>query len=255
MVLAIFLPALVFDVMSSGDFAIIEFRWLMAACVIVVLGSGVIAWPVSRFFNLPWRAFLPSMMFNNCGNLGLPLALLAFGEAGLAGAMVLLLVSNLLHFTLGIYMFGGAVTWLGLLLNPVNLATILGLVFNFMHWQLPDVMQVPINMMGQIVIPMMLISLGIRMVDIDLSYWKIGAIGAIVCPLSGLIFAVIAGLILPLSPEQYSYLILFSALPPAALNFLLSERYQQEPEQVAAMVLFGNAFAAVTFSVVLWWIV
>jgi hypothetical protein len=34
-------------------------------------------------------------------------------------------------------------------------------------------------------------------------------------------------------------------LPPAALNYLLAERYQQEPERVASLVLIGNAFAIV----------
>ena len=38
-------------------------------------------------------------------------------------------------------------------------------------------------------------------------------------------------------------LILFGALPPAAMQFLLAERYQQEPERVAAMILLGNALA------------
>ncbi len=32
---------------------------------------------------------------------------------------------------------------------------------------------------------------------------------------------------------------------PAALNYLLAERYQQEPERVASLVLIGNAFAIV----------
>src|SRR5258708_23718257 len=36
---------------------------------------------------------------------------------------------------------------------------------------------------------------------------------------------------------------LFASLPPAALNYLLAERYSQEPERVASLVLIGNAFA------------
>ena len=43
------------------------------------------------------------MMFNNCGNMGLPLAVLAFGEAGLSPMVALFTISNLLHFTLGVW--------------------------------------------------------------------------------------------------------------------------------------------------------
>jgi len=32
---------------------------------------------------------------------------------------------------------------------------------------------------------------------------------------------------------------LFASLPPAALNYLLAERYQQEPERVASLVLIA----------------
>ena len=43
------------------------------------------------------------MMFNNCGNMGLPLALFAFGPIGVAGMVALFTTSNLLHFTLGAF--------------------------------------------------------------------------------------------------------------------------------------------------------
>ena len=34
-------------------------------------------------------------------------------------------------------------------------------------------------------------------------------------------------------------------LPPSVLQFILAERFGQEPEKVAAMVLLGNALALV----------
>ncbi len=36
------------------------------------------------------------------------------------------------------------------------------------------------------------------------------------------------------------------ALPPAVLNYMFAERYNQEPDKVASMVLIGN-LAAVVF--------
>ena len=41
-------------------------------------------------------------------------------------------------------------------------------------------------------------------------------------------------------------MLVFGALPPAVLNFMFAERYQQEPDKVASMVLIGNV-AAVAF--------
>ena len=93
------------------------------------------------------------------------------------------------------------------------------------------------------------------MINVRMEHWKAGIIGAVVCPVSGLLFAGLAVLVLPLDQFQVGALVLFSALPPAVLNFLFSEQYQQQPEMVASMVLIGNAFSVVTLSMVLWWLI
>jgi len=252
LVLRVFLPALVFDVMSARDFDISAYRWLILGGIAVVLGSGVIAWPVARFFGLPRRAFVPTMMFNNCGNLGLPLAVLAFGNDALQVAVVLLLTSNILHFTLGVYLFGGAVSWKALMLSPVNIATALGLAISFSGITVSPLILHPISMLGQIVIPLMLFSLGVKMLRVRIDHWKVGVIAAVTCPISGLIPAIAVSHWLPLDELQFGLLVIFAAFPPAVLNFLFSERYRQNPDMVASMVLFGNAFSVVVLSLVLW---
>ena len=38
-------------------------------------------------------------------------------------------------------------------------------------------------------------------------------------------------------------LLIFGALPPAVLNYVFAERYRQEPEKVASIVMVGNVAA------------
>lgn len=255
LMLYVFVPAFVFDVMSRKDFHVAEYQWMALAGVIVVLGSGILAWPAGRALGYPSRAFVPTMMFNNCGNLGLPLALLAFGDKGLEGAVILFLVSNLLHFTLGTWMFGGIVSWRGLVLNPVNLATVAGLGISLLQVRLPGFILLPVSMLGQIAIPFMLVSLGVRMLSVRRGDLGRGIVGSVVRPLSGLLPALIAIWLLPLDGFQASLLILFATLPPAVLNFLFAEQYRQDPELVASLVLVGNAVAVLTSALVLWWLI
>lgn len=40
-------------------------------------------------------------------------------------------------------------------------------------------------------------------------------------------------------------MLLFAALPPAVMQFMLADRYQQEPDKTAAMIMLGNALAIV----------
>ena len=81
--LDIFTPALIFSVLAQKDFELVAYQDLALAGVIVVLGSGLLAWPLTWLLNYQARTFVPPMMFTNSGNMGLPLAVLAFGEQAL----------------------------------------------------------------------------------------------------------------------------------------------------------------------------
>ena len=106
-------------------------------------------------------------------------------------------------------------------------------------------------MLGQISIPLMLFALGVRLIHINWRDWKIGSIGAVVAPVSGLVIAVPLGSWLQLPAQQYAMLIVFSALPPAVLNYMIAERYQQQPHLVASIVMLGNMAAILVIPTVL----
>src|SRR6266496_5032696 len=96
-------PALIFSALAAKDFDLVANRLLILGSIGVVLGSGLLAWPFARLLHEDRRTFVPPMMFNNCGNMGLPLAALAFGQIGLSAMVALFTISNLLHFTLGVH--------------------------------------------------------------------------------------------------------------------------------------------------------
>ena len=59
----------------------------------------------------------------------------------------------------------------------------------------------------------------------------------------GLLVAAVVVSVVELPPLQRALVIVFGALPPAVLNFMFAERYRQEPENVASIVMIGNLFA------------
>ncbi|MCG8425733.1 MAG: AEC family transporter, partial [Chromatiales bacterium] len=236
----IFTPALIFHVLSGKDFHLAEYQALAIGGTVVVLGSGLLAWPVAKLFKFPVKTFVPPMMFSNSGNMGLPLALFAFGEQALPAAVVLFIVENLFHFSVGMKMMDTSTSMLGLLRLPMLIATFAGLLVAGFNVEIPEVIAIPIEMVGQIAIPLMLFALGVRLISVNWSDWRIGLAGAIVCPLTGVILALAVDLLLGLSSEQFAMLLVFGALPPAVLNYMVSERFNQEPHRVAAIVMMGN---------------
>ncbi len=248
----VFLPALVFWALADKPLDLVAFRDLALGALAVVLGSGMLALPVALLFRLRLRTFVPPMMFNNSGNMGIPVAVFAFGEPVLQAAVVLFIIENLLHFSVGLYILDHRTRLTRLLKMPVILATLAGLLVGGLGLTLPTPLSNTIQLMGQVSIPLLLFSLGVRLLDIDLRDWGIGLLGAVVCPLTGVAMVLLVTPFLELSPLHWGMLLVYGALPPAVLNYMVAEQYNQEPAKVASLVMLGNLGALVAIPAALY---
>lgn len=250
--LDVFGPFLVLAYLSDKGVDLVSLWPLVVASVLIVLGSGLLAWPFAKFSGQNPRTFVPPMMFNNCGNMGLPLALFAFGAPGVAGMVALFTTSNLLHFTLGSFIVNKHADLKVLLKSPMVWATIIGASLGLSGLHLPDSVHAPMKMIGDCTIPVMLLSLGVRMLDVKREDFSNSLLGAAVCPLTGLLLAGLVAMWLPMNKTQIGLVYLFGSLPPAVLNFLVADYYKQEPEKVASIVLVGNIASIVFIPFGLW---
>ncbi len=252
--LNIFVPALLFSIFTSKDFNLLDYHSLAIGGCVVIIISGLLAIIVSKVFGFNTKTFVPPAMFVNSGNMGLPLALFAFGKAAIPAAVVLFFIENTLHFTLGIKIIDRKSSIINVLRIPMVVASLVGVAISLVQYNMPELIITPIRMIGEIAIPLMLFSLGVRLIDIDFNDWKIGIVGAICRPLVG-IFSVL--LILPwlsLNEINSTQLIIFAILPPAVLNFMVSEKYNQEPKKVASIVLIGNVFSIISVPIALYFL-
>ncbi len=252
--MSILIPALIFNVISQKSFELVHYQGLSLAALAVVLGSGLLSWPLARYFGYNWRSFLPPIMFTNTGNIGLPMALLAFGQQALGAAVIVFLLTNLLNFTLGLWMYSGKHDIADLFKSPVVLALVAGLAVNLSGLLVPAALDTGIRMLGQASVPMLLFGLGVRLAKASLSQLRVGLLGGLLCPLSGLLVFLLIRPWLTLPMLQMQELALFSVLPPAVLNFIMAEHYRRDPEHVAAIVMFGNISAVLILSLMLAWI-
>ena len=249
-------PLLVFTALAAKDFDLVNNSMLIFAGVLISLGSGLVAWPVARMLGYDVRSFVPPMMYNNCGNMGLPLAVLAFGTSGLPAAVALFMACNLIYFSVGIKIIESGRSYhtpfWKFLVSPMMLAMAVGMIFAIFHITLPTPLMQALKMLGDACIPIMLFALGVRMLDVNFKSWHIGLMGAIVCPVGGLVVAWLLDQVLHLDPMQRGQMFLFAALPPAVFCFMVAEQYKQEPDKVASIVLLGNLAALAFVPAGLW---
>lgn len=247
----VFVPALVFAALADKSFDLAANQMLAWVAFLQIAASGVIAWALARTLGVDARTFVPPMMFNNTGNLGLPLTVLAFGEQALGLMVVIFMVTNLLHFSFGAWLLDHRVKWWTLWRIPVVAASIAGLAVSLLQVPLWLPLKLAVKMLGDVSVPLLLFSLGVRVADSALSDLRIGLIGALARPLMGLAICAVLVWLFDIQGTARALVLLYGALPPAVLNFVFAERYNQEPSRVASIVMVGNIVAVAIIPVVL----
>ena len=254
MILRLLVPALIFSVMSAKDFQMAIYADLALAALGVILSSGLVAYIMSRLMGFKWSTFVPPMMFSNWGNIGIPLIVFTFGQDALNAAVILFIVGNIVHFTVGIVLMSGRFDLKEFVTTPVIIAFFLGLLVNNVAMPIPDFVIKPIDMMGQASIPLMLVSLGVRLQSVQWNDMKIAFVAAVLGPIIGVLVAYSFANLIELNEIQTKQLLLFGALPPAVMNYMFAEQYDLEPEKVASIVLLSNLLSVVTYFILLFYI-
>lgn len=241
--ITIFTPALILYALVEKADIDMHIGTAALGAALIVLGAGLVGWVLARLLGQRRAVVVPPIMFPNCGNLGLPVAQLAFGAASLPLMVVIMITVNTLQFTLGTWLLGDRISPKALLRNPMLVATVIGLAFMGLDWRLPAMIAPGVEMLGDISIPLMLISLGIRLSHGASGQWRMGLSGGLTATVVGLLVALATVWLLQPSQPLAAMLIIVGVMPPAVLNYMLAEAYQVEPQQVAAIVAVGHLIA------------
>jgi predicted permease len=246
----IFIPALVFASLAAMPLDTNEIP-LLTASLIAVLLPGILMLPIARLFKLNFKVWAPLQMFRNSGNLAIPLFTYTFGEAALAPAVLLFVVSSCAHMCIGQALLSDGNPLRQVIRSPMVLAALLALIINLSGIGLWKPLYEASYLLGQASIPVMLLSLGAQMCNIRLDGLKVGVLCTLQSLITGGITFTAIYLFVPLPSLHLQMMLLFTMLPPAVMNYMLAERFNVEPNKVAAMVLFSNFFSIFTLPILL----
>lgn len=247
----VFTPSLTFAALAGHEFHLLSYLPLLAACFLYLILAALSGLALAKLGNWQVRTVLPPMTFNNSANLGLPLAVFAFGEQALAPAVVLFILTSLAHFSFGAWLLDRNIRLRALWRVPTVFAALLGVLVSMLEIPVWTPLMTAIKMLGDVAIPMMLFALGVRIAQSKIDALRLGLIVAVARPVSGMFIAWALARLLRLPPEQAALILVYGSLPPAVLNFMFAERYRQEPEKVASIVLVGNMTALFSLPVAL----
>jgi predicted permease len=236
-------PCLIFVALMNTQIDPAALTALSLASLVAYGGISLLALALVRLSGLNLRTYGAPMIFGNTGNLGLPLALFAFGQTGLSYAVVVFAIMAIWSFTFGIWLVAGSGSLGKVLREPLVWATLLGALFLWQGWQTPVFLTNTLELVGQLAIPLMLITLGVAVARLTP-----GGIGrALVLSLVKLLLctaiAWAAGRWFDLDPTAFGVLVLQLATPVAVTSYLLAEKYGADAQAVAGLVVVSTLMA------------
>lgn len=254
LVTAVGVPCLVFTTLVNVKIDLNALGLMAGATVAAITLMAAIGALILKLWGQSIRAFLPSAVFPNTGNMGLPLAMLAFGQEGMALAVAYFTVCIIFQFTLGVALSAGVMSVQALLRVPTIYAMIFALAFKITDTDVPQWAGNTVQILSGFTIPLMLITLGISLQQLKVGQFAKSGIVAMLRLGLGFAMALAVGWALDLQGIMLGVLVLQSTMPVAVFNYLFAQRYQTEPEAVAGAVVLSTVTSFATLPVLMWFI-
>lgn len=247
-------PCLVFSIFATADISGEMFREFGLASIAVLMLSAFGAVIFLRLAKLSIRGFFAPLTFNNCGNVGLPLSMFAFGEPGLAFAVVFFAVSSLNNLIFSPWIASGEGSPFVIFRSPIVYSVAAALFFLVFDVTPPLWLANTTELIGGMLIPLMLITLGVSLAQIRLGEFWISFSLAIARLALGFLIGWLVAELFDFEGVAKAVIILQSAMPIAVFNYLFAERYQRNSAEVAGAVLLSTLIGFLLMPVLLWWL-
>jgi predicted permease len=247
-------PCLIFSSITSSNLNLTDFTTIAGAALTIILAMALLAFLAFKLTHSAEKGLYLPIIFGNTSYLGYPVALFAFGMAGLSRAVVFDMMNSLVIFSLGIYIVHHRNELRESLKIPLLYAVIIGLLVNLSKMPVPPLIAQPIEMLGMITIPLALLVLGYKLTEVNLNAPKIAVLA------SASAFRIIGGVFVALLIIQLfaiedgltrDVIILQAAMPSAVMSMILAAKYKRDASLVASVVLITTVLSIISIPLIL----
>jgi len=244
-------PCLIFNTLIQLESSLILLKNMIIAAIFIIISMFLFSYILLKIINFPIRTFINPMSFSNSGNLGMTIALFAFGSIGLELAVIVFMITSILHFTLGISIWSGKWSLKFLAKTPVIYAVILGLSVNLTNIELPKTFTNTTSILAGITIPLLLFTMGISLNKISYRL-DLKIIFLIVLRI---LFAIsityLITYLLNINGIAKNVILLQAVLPAPIFTYLFASQYNVQPDKVANYLMTSTIISLFTITIFL----
>jgi len=261
------LPILLFYKIGTADFSSNFSIDLVAATGIAVGCCFLLAYLYGAWRKFPapvHGAFCQGSFRGNLAYIGLAIVYNAYGDAGLTKAGILLgfLVPVLNFFAILALVLPQQhqrTNYLEIskqiILNPLILASLVGIVWSFFHLPMPTILDRSLNIATGMTLPLALISIGgsFSLDKLRGDIWTAAlatAIKLILLPIVTAIFMVFFNI----SGLDFAIGLLMAGAPTAVATYIMASKMGADSELAGAIVVLATACSSFSYMVLLFWL-
>ena len=256
----VLVPAIVFDSLARATLPRDLLTRLVGHVVLQLAAVGILTVVVARLagWSGPARAgLLLATLFANSGNIGLPLALFAFGPDGLAVAGGWFAIMSIASSTIGPYLaarasVGASGALRRVIRQPIIYAVIAGVTANLSGWTLPGPVASASRLLAGGAVALMLLLLGLQLARLSVREEASGATLATVIRL--LVVPPIAwaiGRLVGLEGMVFAVAVVQASTPTSITSALWALEFDARPALVSAAVVLSTVVSVATLTVLL----
>ena len=260
-------PALLLTTVAEADVHDALSRSLAATVVGVVVPAltyVVVAW--WRWRRTPGEQAIGALAsaYVNAGNLGLPVAAYVLGDAALVAPTLLLQLLLLQPLALAVLdadVRGRRPSVVDALVrpftNPLTVGTLVGLLLSVTGWRLPPVVADPVELIGAMAVPAMLLAYGIALrlgpgFGGDVPAGELALTSTLKLAVQPVVAYAVAHHALGLSGQALLAVVVTSSLPTAQNVFVHATRYDRSVTLARDTILVTTVGAVPVIALVVW---
>jgi len=243
-------PCLIITSLVGRSFDMSEMFLLIGSSLLLMFVPGIIGLLVldrKRDRSL----FLP-VMFQNAGALGLPVALFAWGDAGMSKAIVLYATTAICLYSIAVWIAAGKGGWKEAFKLPLIYAVMVPIVMNNLGYSIPEPILKPIDMIGATTIPLLMFILGVFLSRAKKVALRKTAMGVTLRLGVGIITGIAIVTVFHIQELTRDVILLYSIMPSGIMTTVLADRYGGDPELVSSVVFTTTVVSLVLIPIFLY---
>lgn len=258
--LYVLVPCLTFTAMARMTLGAGEFGQIVAFTLLSIPFLWGLSHAAARLLKLPAAeagAFHVSVLFSNAVNFGFPVLLLAYGPEALERGVVYAMTVQVVMQSLGVYLAARGRADLRSALKrtwsmPGFAAMILGILVKVLAVRIPDPVFEPLKLIGDSLVPFLLLVLGMQLAAVDLrGSWRPAAVAAFLRLVVAAALSFGLAWALGLRGLTRQAMILENSMPSAILGVALAHEFDTAPELITKVIFLTTLAGLFTLAVLM----